>query len=89
MENLRFLRKSKNLKQSEIAKIINISQQQYGKYESNQSEPAKTTIIKLADFFNVSTDEILDREKTNIKITAQDKQTLNKAIEIIKKITKD
>ncbi|MFA6667504.1 MAG: helix-turn-helix transcriptional regulator [Bacilli bacterium] len=88
MDNLRYLRKNKNLTQNELAKIINVSQQQYGKYESDISEPAKKTIIKLADFFDVSTDEILDRQKTNIKISRQDKKTLLEAIEIIKKIAK-
>ena len=56
---LKDLREDHDLKQSDVAKILNISQVSYGRYELGISEPTIESLIKLADFYNVSLDYLL------------------------------
>ncbi|EPU19403.1 MULTISPECIES: helix-turn-helix domain-containing protein [Streptococcus] len=65
-ERLKELRKDRGFtNQTSIAKDLGISQQTYSQWESGKREPSKSTLEKLADFFNVSTDYLLG--KTNNK----------------------
>lgn len=60
--NIKTLRKEKNLKQKDLANILNTSQSTIGKYEREELEPNLTMIIKIANLFNCSVDYILGRE---------------------------
>ena len=62
MKKLIDLRKSKKRTQSEVAKILSISQVAYSKYETGKAEPSHDILLKLADYYNVSIDYLLDRE---------------------------
>lgn len=62
-EKLKQLRQKRNVRQATVAKILNITQQAYAKYEQNITEPDTTNLKKLADFFGVSIDYLLDREE--------------------------
>lgn len=55
---LKDLREDKELKQNEIAKILNISQQHYSLIETGKIETTFDKIIKLAKFYDVSLDYI-------------------------------
>lgn len=59
MNRLKDLREDKNLYQKDIAKIINISQTNYSKYELGKVEIPNEILIKLAYFYNTSIDFIL------------------------------
>lgn len=63
--NLTNLRKEKRQSQQEIAKMLNISQNSYSKYELGETEPNITNLIKLADFYNVSIDYLIGRNWNN------------------------
>ncbi len=66
-KRIRDLREDKDLKQEYIAKILNIKQQNYSRYETgNKTMPIEKLII-LADFYKVSIDYIVGR--TNKKDT--------------------
>ena len=58
---IRDLREDKDLTQSEVSKILNISQVAYSYYELNKRSIPLDSLCKLADFYNVSTDYILYR----------------------------
>lgn len=58
---LKNLRENKDLKQSQIAEALHISQQNYSRYENGQVELPLCTLIQLADYFNVSVDYLLGR----------------------------
>ena len=58
-KRIKDLREDNDYKQSDIAKIINTTQQQYSKIEKGLSEPTAEKLIKLALFYNVSIDYIL------------------------------
>ena len=55
------LRRSKGLKQQDLAKMIPVSQSSIGMWESEKREPNLETIRLLADFFDVTTDYLLGK----------------------------
>ncbi len=61
-EQLQTLRKAKNLTQEEISGIIGVKLSTYQKYERDVISPSYDTLIKLADFYGVTTDYLLGRE---------------------------
>lgn len=60
-EQLKKIRENHGLKQNELAKILNISSATYNTYERNISFPPIETLIKIANYFNVSLDELVGR----------------------------
>ena len=56
------LRIKHDLTQKELAKEINTTQTNIGRWEKNLNDPAASFIIRLADFFQCSTDYLLGRE---------------------------
>lgn len=56
---LRALRRSKGLRQAEVAKVIGISGQQYQKYEDARSRCSLENLLKLADFLEVPFQSLL------------------------------
>lgn len=63
--NLKYLRKSRSLTQQELADVLGISRQGYAKYENDLGEPDISTLIKLADYFDVSLDSMIGRVSNN------------------------
>lgn len=68
MENrLRELRKSKKMTQIALQMQTGIEQALLSKFENGERVPPTDTLVKLADFYNVSIDYILCRtDKPNI-----------------------
>ena len=60
MERLRDMREDRDLYQSDIAKILNVSQQTYSRYENDDISIDKDSLIKLALFYNTSVDYLLE-----------------------------
>lgn len=60
-KNLRALREDKDIKQKDIAKYLNVSQNTYSQYETGVISLTAELLIKLSDFYGVSVDYILDR----------------------------
>lgn len=61
-EHLLQLRKARKLKQTELAPHIGISWRTYQTYERGEREPQMSTLIALADFYNISLDELVCRD---------------------------
>ncbi len=59
MERLKLLRKELKKTQSDLANILGITVSAYGNYELGQREPDNANLVKLARYFNVSTDYLL------------------------------
>ncbi|WP_242359713.1 helix-turn-helix domain-containing protein [Lactococcus petauri] len=55
------LRKNNNYKQTDVAEASKVSYRQYQSYEAGKAEPKLTTLIALADFFDVSLDYLVGR----------------------------
>lgn len=60
-ERLNELKSSKNLLQKDIAKDVQLSLRAYQYYERGEREPNLSTLIALADYFNVSLDYLVGR----------------------------
>ena len=56
---LKDLREDSDIKQKEIAEYLHIKQNTYSQYENGQRQLPIDILIKLAKFYNVSTDYIL------------------------------
>ena len=65
MRNLQHLRLEKGLNQFEMASELNMPQSTYQQYEAGITEPRFSTVIQIADYFNVSIDYLIGR--TNIR----------------------
>ncbi|MBQ3055813.1 MAG: helix-turn-helix transcriptional regulator [Oscillospiraceae bacterium] len=59
--NLRLLRKSKGYTQIAVQMKTGIEQALLSKYETGERIPPTETLLRLADFYNVSIDYILCR----------------------------
>ena len=64
MNRLKELRKKKGLTQTEVAKFIGISQNNYSYWENGKVKIDNATLLRLADFFGVSVDYLLGHETT-------------------------
>ncbi len=60
-KNLRAIREDRDLRQKEIAKLLHVSQNTYSQYETGVIPLTAEILIKLADFYGVSIDYLLDR----------------------------
>ncbi|MBQ9859455.1 MAG: helix-turn-helix transcriptional regulator [Clostridia bacterium] len=59
--NLRGIREDRDIKQKDIAQILNVSQNTYSQYENGVISLTAEVLIKLADYYDVSVDFLLDR----------------------------
>lgn len=58
---LKALRKAHKISQSELAKHIRVSRSTIAMWETNQRIPDLVMVKRLADFYGMSIDELLDR----------------------------
>ena len=65
MNRIRDLREDMDLRQIDVAKSTGIDQKTLSNYETGRTNPDSEAIIKLADFFDVSTDYLLGRSVKN------------------------
>ena len=62
-EHLLELRTERNVKQQELIQAIGVSLRAYQYYERGEREPSLSTLIALADFYDLSLDELVCRER--------------------------
>lgn len=67
-ENLRNLRVKKGLTQKQAAEIFAVSQSTYALYENGKREPSFSTLIHMADYFEVSCDILLGHESKPLQM---------------------
>ena len=60
-KNLRSIREDRDLKQKDIAKLLNVSQNTYSQYETGVIALTAEVLIKLSNFYDVSIDYLLDQ----------------------------
>lgn len=63
--NLRNIREKQRKKQNQVSKDLNLNPVTYNGYETGKSEPNIETLIKLADYYNVSMDYLIGRQFGN------------------------
>ena len=60
-DKLKELRKAKGVTQKAVAEGIGVAEAAYQQYEYGKHEPGHNKTVKLADFFDVTTDYLLGR----------------------------
>ncbi len=73
-KQIAYYRKQKGLTQDALAKQLSISNQAVSKWEASQSYPDITLLVKLADIFEISLDQLFGRVSEN----TQSNDTTNK-----------
>lgn len=66
-KNLQKLRIKRGLSQQDLANAIGVTRSSVANYESGNRRPSFENLIKLADYFNVTCDELIREEKINGK----------------------
>lgn len=76
------LRTENAKKQKEVAETIGVKPSTYNQYEKAKNEPSAEIIVRLAHYFNVSCDEILDKDNLfkNKEVREKDFDNLNNEI---------
>jgi len=77
-DRLKELRIQRSLSQEAVARTIGITRSAYSHYEINNRQPVYETLSKLAAFFQVSTDFIIDGDRRTIEpsVTAETQEIL-------------
>lgn len=61
IKRIRDLREDSDKTQQEIADMLNMHRSVYRRYESGERETPAWVVVKLADYYHVSTDYLLER----------------------------
>lgn len=92
------LREEKNITQADLAKAVGVTTSSIGMYETEARKPSYEIVVKLANYFNVTTDYLLGNKKdqniTNSdtefspKLSVKEQEKLDKqAEELINELT--
>ena len=86
---LKEIRKAANKTQLQVSKDLNISQQSLCRYETGQNEPDIETLKKLAQYFHVTIDYLVENETPYLIDKSQFTTTQLNIIEQIKNLSED
>ncbi|MBD3329380.1 helix-turn-helix domain-containing protein [Candidatus Dojkabacteria bacterium] len=76
-DNIKRLREDRGVKQAEIADLIDMHHSNYSKIENGQREISLAAVDKIAEFFNISIDELVHMGNDIPKeISLEDKTTV-------------
>lgn len=80
---LKSLRKKHNLSQEKLANLLKVSKQSVYKWENEMNKPDSENLKRIAEFFNITVDELinekdlnLDRKDEIILLTQKEKNNL-------------
>lgn len=86
--DLKRIRNEKNITQVRLSIAAEVSQETISAYESGKAFPSVETLIKIADFLDVSIDYLLDRTD-NPLVNTSIKNNDNEIISIFNKLNKE
>ena len=61
-DNLKRLRQEQNIGQNELAQALNTTLKTISHWETGYSEPSIAQLIALANYFDITIDELVDRK---------------------------
>ena len=65
-ENLKNIRKEKNMSQEQLAEKVNVSRQSVSKWETGESYPEMNNILELCKIFNCNINDLIHTDMTDI-----------------------
>lgn len=63
---LKSLRKKHNLSQEKLANLLKVSKQSVYKWENEMNKPDSENLKRIADFFNITVDELINEKNLNL-----------------------
>lgn len=84
---LKELMQEKGIQQQQMAEILNVSRASIYKYQQGKAEPNIETLVKIADYFDVSLDYLCGRQNKNLIFADGLSDTQKKLVAIIKRLT--
>ncbi|MBU0765309.1 MAG: helix-turn-helix transcriptional regulator [Bacteroidetes bacterium] len=72
-QNIKKLREEKGLTQQQIAELVNMHRSNYSKVESGQRELSISALNKIARYFGVTLDDLVNGNEIPQEITIEDK----------------
>lgn len=86
-ENIKKNRTLRNVKQIDLAKVLNISQSHLSLIESGEKRPSLTLVLKISEALNIDPGELVSKDKnyTALKKIISNSE-LDKAISILTKL---
>ena len=92
-DKIKFLRESKELTQTELAKQLGLTRSGVNAWEMGISTPSTQYIVQLSQFFNVSSDFLLGIENTSTidvsGLNEEDIRIVYEMVELLKKKNQD
>lgn len=89
MNNIKELRKQRDILQTKLALDLNLTQEAISSYETERVTPSADVLIKLADYFNTNIDYLLCRTTYNLPIADIKPSTINdEQFKLLTKINK-
>lgn len=88
MNRIRELREDRDLRQTDVAAATGIDQKTLSNYETGKTNPDSYAIIRLAEFFGVTSDYLLgiaDRNFTDNESVAKELDEIRRRIESVQK----
>ena len=86
--NIKRIRKQKNISQKDMAKKLNMPYSTYSNYENNNREPNAATLRKIADILNVDISDLLNinsqENESSEKYLSDDINTIQVIEDLIK-----
>lgn len=83
MEQLKKLRVAKGVSQQVVANYLEITRQAYSNYENGNRAPDNETLLKLAEYFDVTVDYLLRGKENPPALTDRDKRDIARDLEKI------
>ena len=65
-ENLKLIRKNKNMSQEDLAEAVNVSRQSVSKWETGDAYPEMNNILELCKIFNCKINDLVHTDMTDI-----------------------
>ena len=65
-DQIRKMRTARGINQVELARALSVTKQSVSNWENNNIQPSVEILVKLADYFRVSTDYLLERENETV-----------------------
>lgn len=76
MERIKELREARGLRQEDVAAVLNTKRQSVSRYETNKHDPDLGTLLKLCDYFGVTSDYLLGRSEVPTQEISADEWAL-------------
>ncbi|MBR3891466.1 MAG: helix-turn-helix transcriptional regulator [Bacilli bacterium] len=82
-ENLKQIRKSKNMSQEELAQKVNVTRQSVSKWENGEAYPEMNNILELCKIFNCKINDLVHADMSDI--SSIDKEIVMSAVQLNEK----